>query len=425
MPRKRLHIGYIIGILLYGMMVIFTHKFLPVKLAIMCLLIFCGVQSGNFYVSKRVKSWAVLYISYNIFIFIYSIIRGNPSPFTAFNTDIVEPIIYSMLVFVIPSNFLVLLRKVLPFFLIFTIGLGFLAGVKFNMSGSIDDKLFSYGAAGRPGFPIIAITGTGVVTFMVMYFYLLSGYVLNFFKHNIFLTSIILLGIPYVLLTSRRALILNFVLVFGIIWFIVAVWRPKQFRLERKSMYKYSFWLFILIGIFIVYLVSLDLMNEDFLTFFQSAFESDDDGPRTDQAKALIEGWLDNPIIGNGIGINARVVRSDLYVGAYELGYHYMLFSKGIIGIGLFFYLIWFSIKWTFDVSVKYNLLRDGICVSISLMMLLIACASNPYLGSFDFMYVLFWPLAYVNAYDRDCFRLRKRQMSVKREVSNMKENSR
>lgn len=413
MPRKRLHVGYIIGILLYGMMVIFTHKFIPVKLAIMCLLIYGGVRSGNFYASKRVKIWALLYISYNIFIFLYSIIRGNPAPFTAFNTDIVEPILYTLLVFIVPTDFLLLLRKVIPYYLLFVILLGFVAGVKFNLSGVIDDEFFSYQATLRPGFPILAISGTGVVTFMVMYFYLMSGYILNIYKHNLFLTICILLGIPFILLTSRRAIILNFILVFGIIWFIVSIWRPRQFKLERKNMYKYSMLMFFVIGVFFVYLISIDLLNADFLDFVQSAFEAEDDGPRTEQSKALIEGWMENPIIGNGVGINAKVVRSDDYVGLYELGYHAMLFSKGILGLLLFLYLICTSVRWVFDVSIKYYILRDGICVSISMLMLLIACASNPYLGAFDFMYVLFWPLAYVNSYDRERYKIRRLDQKV------------
>ena len=57
--------------------------------------------------------------------------------------------------------------------------------------------------------------------------------------------------------------------------------------------------------------------------------------------------------------------------------------------------------------------------------MFLIACASNPYLGSFDFMYVLFWPLAYVNAYDRDISRLRRKKMYVKGEISAQEETTR
>lgn len=423
--KRNIKIGYLIGLFLYGMIVVFAYKFILVKIAIMMLMIFGGIVSGNFYASKRIKLWVYIYISYNIFIFLYSVIRGNPAPYTNINIDIVEPILYSLLVFIIPANFLVLFRKAIPYYLLMVILVGFVADLRFNLLGALDGELLFYEAELRPGFPILTLSGAGVVTFMVLYFYLLSSYILNINKHNLISFLCLLLGVPFILLTSRRALIFNFVLVFVVLWFVVSIWRPKQFKKERKNLYKYSFLLIVLVCAIVIYLVSLNLLNVDFLTFIQSAFESDEGGPRTEQSKALIEGWLENPIIGNGVGVNAKVIRSDDVVGAYELGYHAMLFSKGIIGLALFLFLVWVSIKWVFNISIKNIGLRDGICVVISLIMFLIACASNPYLGSFDFMYVLFWPLAYVNAYDRDISRLRRKKMYVKGEISAQEETTR
>jgi len=118
---------------------------------------------------------------------------------------------------------------------------------------------------------------------------------------------------------------------------------------------------------------------------------------RSDQLAALTSGWLHSPLIGNGLGAVASVIRSPAQPWAYELSYNALLFKIGIIGVLL--YAV--GVGWIFWQGVR--LVRSSPLSSSAWPVLagavgfLVANATNPYLQKFDYLWVLFIPLAYVN----------------------------
>lgn len=119
---------------------------------------------------------------------------------------------------------------------------------------------------------------------------------------------------------------------------------------------------------------------------------------RGEQLPALIEGWLNSPIFGNGLGAHASVIRSDVQPWAYELAYIAMLFHTGIVGVAI----IASMLAWIYWRGLR--ILKEGGKLSaimsptlVGLTCFLIANATNPYLFKFDYMWVLFWPLALIN----------------------------
>lgn len=134
----------------------------------------------------------------------------------------------------------------------------------------------------------------------------------------------------------------------------------------------------------------------DFAQFIQRLTEvfEDDEGARTSQASALFEGFLNSPIVGSGIGGSVDVVRSDMSPWVYELTYMQFLFNGGLVCAALisllFAYQFW-GIRRGDTTRVSAQV-KAGIC---GVLFLMFGAATNPYLGSFDFLLMLgFIPLA-------------------------------
>ena len=119
---------------------------------------------------------------------------------------------------------------------------------------------------------------------------------------------------------------------------------------------------------------------------------------RTSQFSALVSGWLENPIFGAGHGTSVRVIRSNEQPYAYELSYLALLFHTGLVG----FLLYASGVIWIFYNGVRLiqsgdELAKRGLPVYVGTACFLIANATNPYLEKFDYMWVIFLPLAFIN----------------------------
>lgn len=122
------------------------------------------------------------------------------------------------------------------------------------------------------------------------------------------------------------------------------------------------------------------------------------DNARSSQFLSLIKGWGQNPILGAGFGMNADVVRSSSYLGAYELSYVALLFQTGLIGLLLYLSLyIWIIVKL---ISI-YKKTESSYVLSfcIGAIAIFLANFSNPYIDSFDGLWFIFLGLSIINKY--------------------------
>lgn len=130
---------------------------------------------------------------------------------------------------------------------------------------------------------------------------------------------------------------------------------------------------------------------------------------RRQQAIALFRGWLEKPLLGAGLGASALgSIRSETTPWAYELSYLMLLYQTGLAGFAAYTA----GVVWIFVLGLR--IVREGgplgrmmIPMLVGCSGLLIANATNPYLGKFDGMWMLFLPLAVVNyrlsAFSADC----------------------
>jgi hypothetical protein len=130
---------------------------------------------------------------------------------------------------------------------------------------------------------------------------------------------------------------------------------------------------------------------------------SDDLGAvlRREQYVALLDGWAYSPFFGAGLGAVAEgPIRSMEMPWSYELYFISLLFHTGIVGIAAYA----FGIGWILFHGVRI-IRRDSVLrlhmipVLVAMICFLVASNTNPYLGKFDYLWVVFLPVAIINHY--------------------------
>lgn len=212
-----------------------------------------------------------------------------------------------------------------------------------------------------------------------------------------------LLSLILVLLSGRRALWL-IVGCSPIIALIFRTFLPREHKQANKKMvwHVLSGFALILFFLFVYLHYKFGLDIQAMATSFASGFNFAGDpsaSVRKEQFYALLKGWSQNPVIGNGLGAFVKdCIRSVEIPWAYELSYIALLFHTGMLG-----FLIYFSaVAWIFWMGLR--IIRSGnrlglymLPVLVGTSTFLIGNATNPYLGKFDYMWVIFLPLALIN----------------------------
>jgi O-antigen ligase len=122
------------------------------------------------------------------------------------------------------------------------------------------------------------------------------------------------------------------------------------------------------------------------------------------QFDALFDGIKQSPIYGQGAGAAASYIRSESQPWAYELSYIALAFQYGIVGLFVYaagpIFLIFSLAKYTRihgRNTFEFSLLAGFISF-------LIANGTNPYLAKFDYMWVIFIPVATYHAMRRTAY---------------------
>lgn len=152
----------------------------------------------------------------------------------------------------------------------------------------------------------------------------------------------------------------------------------------------------------LLYLQSLGFTPQALGAMFLEGFDFTGDvsaSLRRQQLHALLDGWAANPLLGAGHGAAAPdLVRSPEMPWAYELSYLALLFHVGLVGFAAYSAgVIWIT-------RTGLRLLRTAPDVGhyilptlVGMICFLIGNATNPYLEKFDYLWVIFLPVAFVN----------------------------
>jgi hypothetical protein len=222
---------------------------------------------------------------------------------------------------------------------------------------------------------------------------------------SVWLWIAFILGIILVLLSARRALLVV-VTISPLIALFFQGLLPSSMRWVRRDvglrflLYAGIFLAGLLICLAIIYKFSLWSLTETFavgwdLTGDESALA------RRDQFFPLLQEWSESPLFGVGHGASAKgYIRSVEQPWAYELAYLALLFHTGMLG----FLAYTAGVAWIFWMGVK--IIRLGNRLSFYMIPVLVGCtcflignSTNPYLEKFDYIWVIFLPVAFINSW--------------------------
>lgn len=385
---------YLLGNILVVLMVVFPLKFQAIKLVLVIAIVFyLFTKSTSIKVTKssiKILIWGYLYMILGLFAICNGLILGNPSPDQYFLVYVAWPIIFTLLSLLIDREYLYYLFDLIKYCLLVIIVLGLIAGIGYNIGVIQSAEFLGFEPVNRPGYPIVCITGASVTTVLFWYFYY---FVKSLLQDKFFFSEwlIMILGIVFFVLTSRRILFVNFVLAFVIsLMLFCFIKKDNEKTRMLKSFRIKMFYAFVLFALIAFGANKYNLFDFNALGDFIEQTSEISDSARMLQFNSLIDGWFNKPLFGNGAGVNASVVRSDV-PGTYELYYIAMLFERGVFGFFVFAILYIVLMYWSIScLNKKVISIIDTFPLIVAVNLFMIANATNPYLNAFDYIWFLF-----------------------------------
>ncbi len=172
----------------------------------------------------------------------------------------------------------------------------------------------------------------------------------------------------------------------------------KKFHIFKKK------WVLIMLSLVVpvmIIVLAKSYLEEGFVYFIwqdvlsrlnmTSDLKNINGATRTAQVHAMLEAWLDNPLIGQGRGVPVTYFRSGAYVtrADNEIVYLITLYQKGLIGFVLFFILVGYAI---YILNKRKDIKWFTEPFMVGLICYLIANIFNPYLTNFSNLWILFLP---------------------------------
>lgn len=375
------------------LLMLFPFKFQLLKLLLITLTIW--VTRKNLCVKQKLILWTIFFVILNICSITYGLINGNPGVVYYIPIYLLWPILFLVWSGCMNRELLHTLLNVCWYCTWMIIILGLIAFLKLNIEMNLSGSFLMFEASIRPGFPFIAISSPLVTTFLFWYFFFFTLILVNCEKIDYKKSFFILLGVIFIFATSRRVILVSFIMIFILILLMLShLNESKKIKLRvYNSIFIIS--VFVLSSLYVA--IACGLMdNGSMMEFFNKTSEASD-SERILQLNSLLEGWMDSPVFGQGTGVNAKIIRSNI-PGTYELTYFAKLFETGLIGIVIYFWLWGFLFYWTYR-CVYYKFIPSKYIIALlsAMTIFMISNSTNPYLGAFDYMWFMYIPFAIIN----------------------------
>lgn len=393
---------------------ILPTAFTPLKMAMLLLLFvaaFVRRKHGVWRLDRDLYLLSVAAASVGLIWSIYGYARGNPGAIPVLTVTVIYPLILPVVYSIVgrsDSENLFKLFVVVSFTLIGMDGLLVLSAFVPTLSWYADLLRAVYDQAitdRSTSYFKFTIPNISSFLFLVPFFLvaLITGYRANGIGVAwMYLIVLGLVGIAF--LSGRRALIITSVLGPSIAYLLTLGANPSsQNRLrERNRFLPDTFSVVVAIAaIGLVAWAAVEMVGASF--FVQRAVsvldfqENSSNLERAIQARVLVAGIQSAPFFGHGAGAVASYTRSIESPWSYELFYLATVYQYGLIGFTIYAGLVCMIIRWLV-IQVKAHG-RGGFeyCFLAGFISFMMATATNPYLGKFDYMWIIFIPYALMN----------------------------
>lgn len=406
--------GTIAGCLLFFMMLFVPTSYKSAKIIILGFvlwLILCRIiLSGRLILHRHILGITLFMVSVGALFILRGSIRGEPGALRVSTVYVLWPLVFTLLISGATDEKVQLaLLRVLVFSTV-VIGLYSLSFI-LHVAGWLPQFLYVELDQGQSlgfyeGFIEFNLYSLSSLLFLVPF---LIGTLLTWTNDadaiisRRYLWVALIFGGVTVLLSGRRVLLLVSLLSPVIaLAFRIFIPRSKKLACRKKTAQRMACAFLIFIGLGVLLLPYYDFSMKTAMENFTQGFDFEGDESayaRKEQYSALIEAWKRNPIFGAGHGAAAPgSLRSEEMPWAYELSYIALLFQTGIVG-----FLAYASgIAWLFIIGLRMISSGDKLGlfmlpVLVGTSCFLIGNATNPYLGKFDYMWVIFLPLVLIN----------------------------
>ena len=416
-------IGVYAGLALLFLMVVFpmTLHLLYVKAALFAFLIFLAACSWairlRVSLHPQVLVWVVAIVAIGMFFSFTGVLASTPGALKQLQVYAFWPLVYGVVLAGITDERVI--AKIHGTLVISTIGISLygLVLVSTAMGELPNFRILEWlsfeeeeGGGMRDGFFAIRYQGLNSLPFLVPYLVasLASSHgTRSDYVSRKWLWIALALSLLVVVISGRRGLqIVAALTPLIVIW--LARHQPHQQRLStRVRMTSVLLTCTAVVFVFFIYLgssynVSFADLVAEFKTGFQvSAPETESAFFRREQWYALISGWEQNVLLGNGHGASAAgSIRSPELPWAYELYYVALLFQVGLLGLGAYA----LAVAWIYYKGAAIIRSADPLAVFMFTSLagmtgMLIASATNPYLARFDGWWTIFLPLSIINCW--------------------------
>lgn len=404
----------LLSILLF-LMIWASGEFINIKIVLCGIVCFCGLfiknGGGRIAFSVGVGRWFAIYIGSNIFFMILSILHSNPGAFTYINVDLVEPILFAVIIVLIGKweldrigRFLIYISLFLYVYLI----IGFLSVNDFIPISNMPFIITDFG-----GLLPFGLMKADAQFIQWLYFLIPGNICLFFFREEITDRKIIrIIILNFILSYVATILILKTALILVSVFTIILSLVLLRYKKNRKLLSSNK--LISAVGLLILTVVAWNVFNiGDFVYdtvlkkvmislgndgYVNSYGVSDIGGTvRRRQIADLLNTWRLSPILGRGTGADSLNYTSSTVHGLYEMTYVAKLMQRGIVGMMIYIGLIgWMFKKMLY--YIKHDIMKiESLYLFAGLAGMLLANGTNPYLESFDKLIILFLPLVIVN----------------------------
>ncbi len=219
------------------------------------------------------------------------------------------------------------------------------------------------------------------------------------------------LGVAVAILSGRRAVWLILV-ISPLVIMAARMCMTRRFRIASSKKFRLIVvgLATMVVGVFLYgsHVVGLDIsmMWRNLISGFILSGGGLSESAREEQLFALLDGWQQTPLFGAGHGASVKdSLRSIDMPWAYELSYVALLFQTGLVGILCYsagvIWIFWMSFK---IMRSDHWLAVYMLPVLVGTACFLIANSTNPYLGKFDYLWIIFLPVALINTWllDKD-----------------------
>ena len=387
-------ISFLVFLILFAPTVLQYIKGIPI-FALVVISFLMVAKKMTIPVHYRVFIWILIYTTLN---FLY-LLKGTHDELDVFlqllPVNVIWPIIY-ILVFIIPTSRINKVDLTRIFILSTLLIETFILYLYFNFMGILPTSPLlnlPLGQSVNYNFGYINLFSPSITSLFFLLPYVVSILLTkkNRRRTVFFYILLLIFGVIISLVIGRRTLIA----VVLISPFISFFWT----KISKNNDVKYTKIIVIVIVMAIISLVYLSTVDVGLrLQNLDTELIKSGTSVRKDQFISLIEGWKQSPLFGVGYGVNADVVRSANVPGAYELSYVARLFHMGIVGIVIYFFMVlWLMRKL---IAITKSNPETGVYIIpllTGLSSLILAESTNPYIGSFDGMWVFFYTLAIIN----------------------------